>query len=178
MKENVFIYFPGCISFRNMLTFEAQGCRFTFEVVFNHALALKFLLCSESGLHRSCSFSEYLHTVHSPWDFFYFLLHCMSQKSEFWGMEIQNIETGLWTSTSEYLGQDAFVRVFLFLSDRSSLGLLWFVQTCCGTVASSNFSPLSSPVLNTLTHPIPADIPPPATLPHPRPISPHFWGSS
>lgn len=53
MKENVFMYFPGCISSRNMLPFEAQGCRFIFEVVFNHALALKFLLCSESGLHRA-----------------------------------------------------------------------------------------------------------------------------
>lgn len=31
--------------------------------------------------------------------------------------------------------------------------------------------PPSSPVLNTLTHPIPADIPPPATSPHPGPIS-------
>lgn len=36
-----------------MLPFEAQGCRFIFEVVFNHALALKFLLCSESGLPRA-----------------------------------------------------------------------------------------------------------------------------
>ena len=53
MKENVFMYFPGCISSCNMLPFEAQGCRFIFEVVFNHALALKFLLCSKSGLHRA-----------------------------------------------------------------------------------------------------------------------------
>lgn len=53
MKQNVFIYFPGCISSRNMIPFEAQGCRFIFEVVFNHPSALKFLLCSESGLHRA-----------------------------------------------------------------------------------------------------------------------------
>lgn len=40
----------------------------------------------------------------------------------------------------------------LFLHDCPSLGLLRFIQTCCGTVASSNFPPPSSPVLNTLTH--------------------------
>lgn len=43
MKENVFIYFRSCISSCNMLPFVAQGCRFIFEVVFNHPLALKFL---------------------------------------------------------------------------------------------------------------------------------------
>lgn len=37
----------------------------------------------------------------------------------------------------------------LFLPfDCPSLGLPSFVQTCCSTVASSNFSPPSSPVLN------------------------------
>lgn len=66
-----------------MLTFEAQGCRFTFEVVFNHALALKFLLCSESGLHRATgpvhSQNIYIQSITHE----IFLLHCMSQKSEF-----------------------------------------------------------------------------------------------
>lgn len=36
MKQNVFIYFPGCISSCNMFSSEAQGCGFMFEVVFNH----------------------------------------------------------------------------------------------------------------------------------------------
>lgn len=63
MKYNVFIYFHGCISSCNMLSFEAQGCRFIFEVVFNHTLALMFLLSSESGLHRATG------PVH-PWNIY------------------------------------------------------------------------------------------------------------
>lgn len=50
------------------------------------------------------------------------------------------------------------MEVSLCLSNRPSPGLLQFVQACCGRVASSNFSPPSSPVLNALTHPIPADM--------------------
>lgn len=41
MKQNVFIYFPGCISSCNMFPSEAQGCRFMFEVVFNHPFAIE-----------------------------------------------------------------------------------------------------------------------------------------
>lgn len=63
MKENVFIYFSGCISSGTMLSFEAQGCRFSFEVFFNHPLELKFLLYSESGLHRATG------PVH-PWNMY------------------------------------------------------------------------------------------------------------
>lgn len=78
MKENVFRYFfPGCISFHNMLPFEAQGCRFIFDVVFNHPLALKCLLCLESGLqkvYRACS--SYLHTMHGPGVLFFAFLNC------------------------------------------------------------------------------------------------------
>ncbi|KAK5853618.1 hypothetical protein PBY51_014758 [Eleginops maclovinus] len=55
-------------------------------------------------------------------------------------------------------------KVYFVLSHRPSLGLLPFVQTCCDTVASSNFPPPSSPELNTLIHPITADIPPPRYL--------------
>lgn len=85
MKENVFIYFPGCISSCNMLPFEAQGCRFIFEVVFNHLLALKFLLCSESGLHRATGpvhpRNTYIRSV--THEIFLIVAYCMSQKSEF-----------------------------------------------------------------------------------------------
>lgn len=62
-----------------MLPFEAQGCRFIFEVVFNHPMALKFLLCLESGLHRA---TGPVHT-YGPWPMRCFKLFCMSQKSEF-----------------------------------------------------------------------------------------------
>lgn len=41
MKQNVFIYFPGCISSCNMFPCEAQGCRFMFEVLFNHPSAIE-----------------------------------------------------------------------------------------------------------------------------------------
>lgn len=83
MKENVFIYFPGCISSRNMLPFEAQGCRFIFEVVFNHPLALKFLLCLRVWALLGYKLL-YIHRIstYCPWGFFFiiyfiFLVDCM-----------------------------------------------------------------------------------------------------
>lgn len=90
MKENVFIYFPGCISLRNMLTFETQGCRFTFEVVFNHSLALKFLLCSESGLHRATGpvHSQNIYIWSIAHEIFFIALHV----TEDWVLRNGNVE--------------------------------------------------------------------------------------
>lgn len=47
-----------------------------------------------------------------------------------------------------------------------------------GATPQHTHTPPSSPVLNTFTNHIPADTPPPAISPHPRPISPHFQASS
>lgn len=56
MKENVFIYFfssPGSISCAICFPLKPKVAGSFFDVVFNHPLALKRLLCLVSGLHTA-----------------------------------------------------------------------------------------------------------------------------
>lgn len=160
MKQNVFIYFPGCISSCNMFPSEAQGCRFMFEVVFNHPFAIEItfvLRIWASQGYRTRSTLEYLPIAHETLSF---------KLCDIEEWVLKNLNTQKYWRT-----------VKNSRPHHPSPGLRRFVQTCCGCLEQPP-PPPSSPVLNTFTNHIPPDIPPPAILPHPRPISPHFQASS
>lgn len=139
-------------------------------------LLLKFLLCSDSGLHGATSPAHppniYIRPITLEIFFNCDVRHRRASCEEFKYLETQK------SSEKQADGMNPCWIFYVFPSDRPSPGLRRFVQACRCGVASSNFSPPSSPVLNTLTRLIPTDTPPPATSSHPGPISPHFQDSS
>lgn len=144
-----------------MFPSEAQGCRFMFEVVFNHPFATEVTFALRiwaSQGYRTRSTLEYPPIAHETLSF-------KLCDIEEWVLKNWNTQK-YWRTVKNSRPH------------HPSPGLRRFVQTCCGCLEQTPPPLPSSPVLNTFTNHIPPDMPPPAISPHPRPISPHFQASS